>query len=250
LVSGRWATTYTINMQTITKKIVSYKVLTQEKEEVIKASTEVLPTDKVVDIVIDKPVRMGEHIERDEVLTGKTYKIKPSTAEHAYYITINNIDVDGKLHPYELFINSKGIEHFKLLGFSRLVSAIFRKAGDISFLSEELKQIYDPIGAYTSKRCYESGKRKRFNSIEAEIGDIIEEHIANLQNFNNLVEEIGIQIIEDVQHNVHDMEPLYEEPAVTGFPDNATMCIKCSYKAVVMSEGCLVCLNCSDSRCN
>ena len=235
-------------MEKITKRITGYKVK-REGEEVEIAKEDIKPTDAVVGLVAEQVAKMGEHIEREQALTGSTYKIKPSNSEHSYYVTINNILVDGKYHPFELFINSKGIEHYKLLGFARLISAIFRKAGDISFLSEELKQIYDPIGAYTSKRSYANGKRKRFNSIEAEIGDIIEEHIANLQNFNNLVEEIGIQIIEDVQHNVHDMESLYEEPAVTGFPDNATICIKCSYKAVVMSEGCLVCLNCNHSKC-
>jgi hypothetical protein len=232
-------------MNKIEKKIISYKVLTKDKEEVIKESSEVLPTDKITAILPKEPVvkYMGEHVERLEVLDGKTYKIKPSTSEHAYYITINNIEVEGKLHPYELFINSKGIEHYKLLGFARLVSAIFRKGGDISFLHEELKQIYDPVGAYTSKRTYGSGKRKRFNSIEAEIGDIIEEHLLNLSKENELDELIALAV-SDVTH-----DSLYEEPAPTGFPPNATHCNKCNYKAVVLLDGCNTCLNCGDSKC-
>ena len=228
----------------IDKKIISYKVLTKDKEEVIKNSDEILPTDKITQILPNEPIvtksinSMGEHIERLDVLSGRTYKLKPSNSEHAYYITVNNILVEDKLYPYEIFINSKGIEHYKLLGFARLISAIFRKGGDIIFLIEELRQIYDPVGAYTSKRTYENGKRKRFNSLEAEIGDIIEEHLVCLTEFNSWSVGDSVEIILDTPSDIS-----------TEYPSSATLCSKCYMQAVVRMDGCDTCLACGDSKC-
>ena len=140
------------------KPIMGYKVLAQS-EDTVKVEV------------------MGEHIERPEVLLGATYKTRPSNSDCAFYITINDIVLNGVKHPYEIFINSKGVAASRMVALCRVLSAVFRKGGDILFVAEELKQVFDPSGPYTSKRCYPGGKRKRFNSFEAEIGDILEEHL-------------------------------------------------------------------------
>lgn len=196
----------------IDKKIVSYKVVTEESTKPIIKETPIVS------------------LCREEVLSGKTYKIKPSTSNDAYYITIN--DRSGK--PFEIFINSKGIQQFRFMALTRLISALFRTQQDLSFVIEELKAVHDPVGSYTSKRCYPSGKRKRFDSIEAEIGDIIKEHINMLD-----------PAIAEVAH-----EPVYVEQEDYGYPENATVCTSCNEKAVIIMDGCATCLSCGQSKCN
>ena len=211
-------------MEVITKKIVGYKVLSE-------ANKAIEPTP------LAKPL-MGEHIEREQVLTGKTYVIKPSTYDHAFYITINSISIGEVSHPFEIFINSKGIGQFRFMAVSRLISAVFRKGGDVRFLVEELSQIHDPIGAYTSKRCYPSGKRKRFNSIEAEIGDIIEEHLESL---------VG-KAKEEILETKKEVKTLKER--LGGEKPIGKLCNKCNTLAVVRLDGCDNCTNCGYSKCS
>ena len=233
----------------ITQKIIGYKVKSKDEERIL-TSEEVkeLPAGfKITEIVTENVMQKGinEKVKRPEVIGGRTYKIKPSNSEHAFYITINNIVIDDKYHPFEIFINTKSIEQHKLNGFTRLISAIFRKGGDINFIIEELRQIYDPLGIYTSKRTYTNGKRKRFNSIEAEIGDIIEEHINSISNLGSEHDyDSKSEQLPNVDNN------FIEEPTSTGFPNNATLCTKCNYKSVVIMDGCATCLNCGDSKCN
>jgi len=238
----------------ITQKIIGYKVKTASnvvKEVPLEETLTINVTDKIVGLIQEEhmPTTKGIHekVSREPILEGKTYKFKPSNSEHSYYVTINDILIETSLYPFEIFVNSKGIEHFQFLGLARVISGVFRKGGDSMFLVDELKAIYDHKGPYTSSRKYPSGKRKRFNSIEAEIGDIIEEHLLYLEDRNNwdAAMSSAIDILTDI-----DRESIYDEPPKTGFPPNAIICSKCSYKAVVMSEGCLVCLNCSDSKCN
>ena len=209
-------------MQVINKKIVGYKVLSEE--------------DKQTKVLEPSQPLMGEHIEREQILTGKTYIIKPSTSDHAFYITINNISIGETSHPFEIFINSKGVGQFRFMAVSRLISAVFRKGGDVRFLVEELGQIHDPAGVYTSKRCYPSGKRKRFNSIEAEIGDIIEEHLESL-----------ISRVEEVIEIKPEVKSLKER--LNGEKPIGKLCSKCNSMAVVRLDGCDTCSSCGDSKC-
>jgi ribonucleoside-diphosphate reductase alpha chain len=117
-------------------------------------------------------------IDREETLTGKTYKISPT--DHAYYITINDIEVNGVKRPYEVFINTKDVTHFQWVQlFTRLASAIFRHGGDYEFVVEEMKAIED---AATGR--FVKGKG-HVPSLVAEIGLIVEEHIANLKLENS-----------------------------------------------------------------
>ena len=177
---------------------------------------------KITNVAIVKEKEKKIDLDREEVLEGKTYKIKSHIYPDAFYVTINN--KDGK--PYEIFINSKGLQQFRFMALTRLISALFRREENLDFIIEELKAIHDPMGSYTSKRKYPSGKSKRFDSIEAEIGDIIEEHIYGLKN------------------------PIYIEPPIEGFPSNATICPECKVKAVIIMDGCSQCLDCGASKCS
>ena len=131
----------------IEKKIVDQRVLKEENaaNEAQQTSTE------------NQPLVMNEHIERPEFLLGTTYKIKPPIDDHAMYITINDIILnEGTDHetrrPYEVFINSKNMEHFQwVIALTRVISAVFRKGGDVTFLVEELRSVHDPSGGYFKK---------------------------------------------------------------------------------------------------
>ena len=127
----------------IENKIVGYRVSTEEKPQVNEAPEQITQEEPNV-------VRMHERLERPEMLRGTTYKIKPPVSDHAMYITINDIVLNQdteheKFRPYEIFINSKNLDHYQwIVALTRVLSAVFRKGGDVAFLVEELKafQIY------------------------------------------------------------------------------------------------------------
>ena len=133
------------------------------------------PTPKEPDIEL-----MHESVKRPELLLGSTYKIRTPHSEHAFYVTINDIVLNqGTEHesrrPFEMFINSKNMDQFQwVVALTRVVSAVFRKGGDITFLVEELKAVFDPHGGY-----FKSGG-KYMPSIVAEIGSALEEHMQNI----------------------------------------------------------------------
>jgi len=225
----------------IDKKIVSYSVKkTSEAGDKEKAST--------ADII-----QMHETLKRPEELVGSTYKLKTPehVSTHAMYITINDIVLnEGTEHemrrPFEVFINSKNMDHFQwIVALTRIISAVFRKGGDITFLVEELHSVFDPRGGYWNKGKY-------MPSIIAEIGDVIEKHLI----------KIGmLQAIETDEHQKEMIAKKREELKQTettssdndtdspDFPSNAEMCNKCNHKAAVIMDGCLTCLNCGDSKC-
>jgi len=133
----------------INKKIISYKVISNEdKANAEQAKIEAQKLDRE---------SMHENVARPEILYGSTYKIKTPQSEHALYITINdmvlNMDTEyEERRPYEVFINSKNMEHFQwVLALTRVISAVFRKGGDSCFLVEELKSVFDPKGGYFKK---------------------------------------------------------------------------------------------------
>ena len=125
-------------------------------------------------------IQMHEKLERPEVLLGSTYKVKTPLSEHALYVTINDVVLNaGTEHeqrrPFEIFINSKNMEHFQwIVALTRIVSAVFRKGGDVTFLVEELRSVFDPRGGYFKK-----GGRY-MPSLVAEIGDVIEAHMRTI----------------------------------------------------------------------
>ena len=114
-------------------------------------------------------------LQRPDSLEGTTYKIKTPFTEHAFYVTINDILVDGHRRPFELFINSKNMENFAwVVALTRVISAVFRREGDVTFLVEELGSIFDPQGGY-----FKPGG-KRMPSLVAEIGDCLENHLIKI----------------------------------------------------------------------
>ena len=187
-------------------------------------------------------IQMHEQLERPERLVGATYKIKTPLSEHALYVTINDIvlnpDTEHELRrPFEIFINSKNMEHFQwIVALTRIISAVFRKGGDVAFLVEELHSVFDPGGGYLKR-----GGR-HVPSLVAEIGTVIEEHLI----------KIGLMEREELdERQRHHIEEKRRELACEGdgFPADAKICVRCSTKATVMLDGCMTCLNCGDSKC-
>ncbi|AZZ91218.1 NrdJb [Hahella sp. KA22] len=224
----------------IEKKIVGYKV--HKPSDVAPASEPVQEQPQ--------PVEMNEKIERPDFLLGTTYKIKPPVSEHAFYITINDILLnEGTDHetrrPYEIFINSKSMEHFQwVIALTRVISAVFRKGGDITFLLEELLSVHDPSGGYYKKGGV------FVPSLVAEIGAVIEKHMKALGIIES--EELSDAHKRMIAEKRAEYEARQKNEANadgSAFPANATMCKKCSQKSVILMDGCQTCLNCGDSKC-
>jgi ribonucleoside-diphosphate reductase alpha chain len=108
---------------------------------------------------------------RSEKLTGATYKLRWPDSEHAFYVAINGVETDGIRRPFEIFINSKNVEHYAwVVALTRMTSGVFRRGGDVSFVADELKQVFDPRGGQWADRRY-------VPSLVAAIGEILERHM-------------------------------------------------------------------------
>lgn len=225
----------------IGKKITGYEVVSAEKAAAeAKASAPQLQ-------------QIHESLDRPEVLLGSTYKIKTPMSEHALYVTINDIVLNqGTEHeerwPFEVFINSKNMDHFQwVVALTRVISAVFRKGGDVTFLVDEMKAVFDPQGGY-----FKPGG-KFMPSLVAEIGDAIESHMKMI----GLIKDEGLS--EHQMKLINEKRAEYEKlnggsaakavAADSGFPPDARLCNKCNTKAVVILDGCQTCLNCGDSKC-
>ncbi|CAN5204314.1 hypothetical protein BH24PSE2_BH24PSE2_09210 [soil metagenome] len=195
-------------------------------------------------------IRMHEKLERPEMLVGSTYKVKTPVSDHAMYVTINDIVLNEgtqyeNRRPFEIFINSKNLDHYQwIVALTRIISAVFRKGGDVAFLVEELKAVFDPRGGY-----WQPGG-KFMPSIIAELGYIIEKH---LQNTGLLakpeLDEHQRKLIREKRAEFEARARQQDAFAANSFPDGAQLCGKCSTAAVVMLDGCLTCLACGDSKC-
>ncbi|QNN45466.1 NrdJb [Thermomonas brevis] len=250
----------------IEKKIKGYAVVTpDDKAKESAKAAEAAPVAASDDNVI----QMHERIERPEVLIGSTYKIKSPLVEHAMYVTINDIVLNaGTEHehrrPFEIFINSKSMEHFQwIVALTRILSAVFRKGGDVTFLVDEMKAVFDPKGGY-----FKAGG-VYMPSLVAELGSIVEDHLKSIGMLHDpemsdaqraLIAEKRRAFEERSKKNadagpvgLSSAEEHPEDIAVTGdgasFPPSATMCHKCSTKALVLMDGCATCLNCGYSKC-
>jgi len=225
-----------MTLHKITKKIVGYKVLTKENADAAKAEVEKVSLEE-----------MHENVERPEMLLGSTYKIKTPQSEHALYITVNDIILNqGTPHeerrPYEIFINSKNMEHFQwVLALTRVISAVFRKGGDACFLVEELKAVFDPRGGYFKKGGV------FMPSLVAEIGHAIETHLKHIGMIET--EQLSDHHKEFLEEKRREFEAKHGESEGTAFPEQAVLCNKCSTKAMVLMDGCMTCLNCGESKC-
>lgn len=209
-------------------------------------------------------IQMHETLERPQKLIGSTYKLKTPdhVSSHAMYITINDIVLnEGTEHemrrPFEVFINSKNLEHYQwIVALTLIMSAVFRKGGDITFLVDELRSVFDPRGGYWNKGKY-------MPSIIAEIGEVIERHLIDIGMLkSNEPDAVQAKLIEDKKA---ELRAEYEASQNTGagsadasandahsdepWMANATHCAKCNNKAVVLLDGCQTCMNCGDSKC-
>lgn len=162
---------------------------------------------------------------RPESLHGSTYKVKWPHSAHAIYVTINDLVEDGRRRPFEMFINSKNMEHYAwTLGLTRMISAVLRRGGDIRFIAEELQAVFDPRGGSWLNRRY-------VPSLLAAIGDIFEQHLA---------------VITGGEGPRAD-PPVAEEPAETA--PRGSACPQCGHLAMHRQEGCDKCLECGYSKC-
>ncbi len=209
-------------------------------------------------------VQMHEKVERPETLLGSTYKIKTPLSEHALYVTINDIVLNPetpyeKRRPFEIFINSKNMDNFQwILALTRIVSAVFRKGGDVTFLVEELRSVFDPKGGYFKKGG------KYMPSLVAEIGDAIETHMKMIgmlpsdqvdERQKKLIEEKKQEFIARQQQNTQAEADINSDINSNTnnnsgeFPAESLLCSKCQTKAIIMMDGCMTCLSCGDSKC-
>jgi hypothetical protein len=266
----------------INKKIRGYQVLGNDAKA---AASAVMAETNTVEAPVTtefKVIQMHEKLERPEILIGATYKIKSPLIEHAMYITINDIVLNAGTEfemrrPFEIFINSKNMDNFQwIVALTRIMSAVFRKGGDVTFLVEELKAVFDPRGGY-----FKAGG-VYMPSIVAELGNIIEAHLrmigllkdAELSDAqraliaekraayerkgskkNNEIstagEMGGAMLGKDASSYAipaGDAKGQADDSAGS-FPPGAALCGKCNTQALVLLDGCQTCLNCGYSKC-
>jgi len=278
----------------ISKKIKGYSVAKPE-DAAAPATVPTLGPDPHDALAVPKAevIQMHEKVERPDTLIGATYKIKSPLFEHALYVTINDIvlneGTDYELRrPFEIFINSKNMDHFQwIVALTRIMSAVFRKGGDVTFLVEELKAVFDPRGGY-----FKAGG-VYMPSIVAELGAIIETHLKMIGLLHDpeldpeqrrLIAEkraayearatgkdakkksdINAPAKAEAKPAAQGLsadlagvggesarkqgEVEFAEPAKSEFPPGATMCNKCNTQAVILMDGCATCLNCGYSKC-
>ncbi|TCS59681.1 ribonucleoside-diphosphate reductase class II [Primorskyibacter sedentarius] len=174
-------------------------------------------------------VYMSEPLDRPQALEGSTYKLKWPDSEHAIYLTINDLIVGGRRRPFEVFINSKNMEHFAwTVALTRMISAVFRRGGDVSFVVEELKAVFDPRGGAWVKGKY-------IPSILAAIGGVIEQHLIAI----GFLEGEGMGLKSDPQAQVVGLDA-----------PRGPACPSCGQYDMRMVEGCMTCANCGYSKCS
>ena len=260
----------------ITRKIKSYSVQKPEDKAKEAAAAAVAVQAFAAAEQESNIVQMHEKVERPEVLIGSTYKIKSPLVEHAMYVTINDIVLNsGTAHelrrPFEVFINSKNMDHFQwIVALTRIMSAVFRKGGDVTFLVDEMKAVFDPRGGY-----FKAGG-VYMPSIVAEIGSVVEEHLKSIgmiidpelsdaqraliaekraaYESKSKKKSSNTGLSGDLAGAGADSAPRADEAATeagegASFPATATLCHKCNTKALVLMDGCQTCLNCGYSKC-
>ncbi|WEN15111.1 NrdJb [Rhodanobacter sp. AS-Z3] len=243
----------------IDKKITGYNVVTSE-EKVANAAAAAAKDARAAEPKQAEVIQMHESVERPETLVGSTFKIKSPLFEHALYVTINDIVLNaGTKHeqrrPFEIFINSKNMDHFQwIVALTRLMSAVFRKGGDVTFVVEELKAVFDPRGGY-----FKSGG-VYMSSIVAEIGSVVEQHMKNIGMIHDPEMDAATRqlIVEKrAAYEAASAKKVADAGAATeagagealSFPPGSMMCDKCNTKALVLMDNCQTCLNCGYSKC-
>lgn len=194
----------------------------------VSEKVEAKPEDEAPDHAGDV-VYLSEPLDRPENLQGQTYKIKWPESEHAIYITLNDVIIGGRRRPFEVFINSKNMEHFAwTVALTRMISAVFRRGGDVSFVVEELKAVFDPRGG-----AWVGGKY--IPSILAAIGGVIERHMIE----TGFISGEGMGLKTDPQ----------SDAVAVGERPRGPACPSCGQYAMRMIEGCMTCGDCGHSKC-
>ena len=179
-------------------------------------------------------IYMAQPLDRPAELEGSTYKLKWPENEHAIYITINDIEIAGRRRPFEVFINSKNMEHYAwTVALTRMISAVFRRGGDVSFVVEELKAVFDPRGGAWMQGKY-------VPSILAAIGGVIERHMVAI----GFIEGEGMGLKSDPHPGFEGAEAM----TVGGRPTTPA-CPSCGAYEMHMIEGCMTCRACGHSKC-
>ncbi len=200
----------------INKKIVGYGIAEPDKNE---------PVEEAANNVF----QLGEPLDRPEKITGTTYKVKTPVTDHAFYITINDVIMNEGTpqehrRPFEIFVNSKNMEHFQwIVALTRVMSAVFRKGGDITFLVEELESVFDPNGGY-----YKKGG-KYIPSLVAELGHVVETHLQNIGMLKNSEPDLHQKKLIDEKKNEY-LKKNQNTLDENGFPKDSQLCAKCTQK--------------------
>jgi len=246
----------------IEKKIVGYQV--GNRKEPTRKNVD--QSGRAVARETAEIIRMHEKLERPEgmeCLEGATYKIRTPLDDHALYVTINDIVLNpGTEHeqrrPFEIFINSKNMDHFQwIVALTRVMSAVFRKGGDVTFLAEELQAVFDPKGGYFKPGgCF-------VPSIVADIGAVVEHHLRRIGMLepDELSEQQQLMLNEkraefearQKAEGAQSAQAQTADPTETAcdesYPDSAALCHKCNTKAMVLLDNCQTCLACGYSKC-
>ncbi|EDP65436.1 Ribonucleotide reductase, alpha subunit [alpha proteobacterium BAL199] len=211
---------------------VTGAVLATRREEPEQTAAEPQGSAETATILADgrAVVHLTQPLDRPASLPGETYKIKWADSDHAIYITVNDILQDGRRRPFEVFINSKNMEHFAwTVALTRMISAVFRRGGDVSFVVDELKAVFDPRGGQWLKGKY-------VPSLLAAIGEVIETHMI----------EIGFL---KRRGNVPDGKEPVASREVVNLGTTPGQCPSCGSVALVHQEGCALCTACGYSKC-
>lgn len=192
----------------------------------VSESSEAAPeADQGADVIY-----MAEPLDRPQALEGNTYKLKWPDSEHAIYVTVNDVIINDHRRPFEVFINSKNMEHFAwTVALTRMISAVFRRGGDVSFVVEELKAVFDPRGG-----AWVQGKY--IPSILAAIGGVLEQHMIAI----GFLEGEGMGLKED---------PKAGQQVVNLNENRGKACPSCGQFDMQMVEGCMTCRSCGHSKC-
>ena len=250
----------------INQKITGYNVVQSEDSAAERSASAPPKQSSPAAPKQAEVIQMHESLERPETLIGSTFKIKSPLFEHALYVTINDIVLNAgtkyeQRRPFEIFINSKNMDHFQwIVALTRVLSAVFRKGGDITFIVEELKAVFDPRGGY-----FKAGG-VYMPSIVAEIGTVFEQHMKNIGLIRDPEMDEGTRKLIDEKRRAYEAlgaskkkpevgaltavtEAEAEAAETLTFPAGSMMCDKCNTRALVLMDNCQTCLNCGYSKC-
>ncbi len=202
---------------------------TYRPNDITGSVLEVKPAEKPAAAAPDPVARFNpELMLRPDKVIGATYKLRWPDSEHAMYVTVNDIELDGVRRPFEVFVNSKNLEHYAwVVALTRMISAVFRRGGEVAFVAEELKQVFDPRGGQWSAGRY-------VPSLVAAIGEVLERHMRDTGFLQPAEMQMGVA------------------KAATGVTPSGSLgqlCPKCSQPGLVREAGCLSCMHCGWSKC-